>query len=467
MSFIQDIIVSITNVTNKLRGRVFDPLILGTGASAIGTVTVTTQAELLEAGYTSTDAEYLALGKMLSGDTVPDRVIVRRKADATTYTDALNALVAGGTAFFYVTITSRDVDDIHEVAAWAQSNKYLFVGCSADKAVKGTKGYQAVDLGSAKAGGDNTGLSGSTVYGMTVLLNEGTDDEVEKIVLVTGSAATTYTTLLTQINNDLGGDATAELVSGDLRVTSDLYGTNSSVAITDGATGADSNLLATLTGFVAISTAVDGTLKSETWAAVLVHNNAAADYPDMQWVGTMAPKVKGKATWNDKKLPGQNAGNWTLSELVEIRGSGESGRAQAIQTQAGATFVNEGITLGGRYIDEIEFEAWVKDQIELEILNLRLSVDKIPLDNVGIPLVEACVRKVLEQGARNGGIARAVEAVEKDRSDDKVWQYKVTAPTRSQLSTIDVANRTLRGIEFVYYSSGAVHQVRVSGIVTV
>ncbi|MBI41218.1 MAG: hypothetical protein CMF59_16605 [Leptospiraceae bacterium] len=464
MSFIQDIVVQISNVTTNLRGLVFDPIIIGTGATARDTVTVSTLQGLVDAGYASTDEEYKALSAMLSNDIAPQRVIVRRKADATTYTDELDALVAAGTAWYMTTLTSRAVADQHEVIEWCQANNKYFVGANAAISARGTFGYQEWHFTSAKSGGDSTGLDNdATVFGITVSIDGGADQDI----LVTGSAAQTWTTLLSEINNDLSG-ATAELVDGNFRITSDEYGTSSSVSITDDASGASAGIFETVTDAEAtVETAVAGTLRSENRGALAIHNNQVGDYPDMQWVGLQLPKQPGSTTWKWKRLTGQNAGNWTLTELIEIRGSGESGRAQALQADSGATYMNEGIALGGRFIDDQLGQDWVKDQIQLEILNLMLTTEKVSLDDAGIAQVVAVIRTVLERAGRVGIIARVGQTqADQAKSDDKRYMFKITAPTRSELSTSDLSTRTLNGITFTYYKAGAIHGTGITGIVT-
>lgn len=134
------------------------------------------------------------------------------------------------------------------------------VGGTATGLIGGTSGYQDVDVGSAKVGGTATGLANdATVYTASILV-----DGVAKPITVTGSAAQTYTTLLAEINTDLGISATAGLSGGDIRVTSAAGGASSTVAITD------TNLFSTLTGFVAVLAAVPGVSGTTVYTAVAV-----------------------------------------------------------------------------------------------------------------------------------------------------------------------------------------------------
>lgn len=127
-------------------------------------------------------------------------------------------------------------------------NLTSFVINSTERTDTSTAGYQVVDVGGAKAGGTATGLANNaTVYTASIVV-----DGVTKAIAITGSTAQTYTTLIAQLNTDLGVSAVAAIVSGNLRVTSATTGDDSSVAITD------TDLFDTLTDFVEIDTAVAG-----------------------------------------------------------------------------------------------------------------------------------------------------------------------------------------------------------------
>ena len=131
------------------------------------------------------------------------------------------------------------------------------VGGGATGLAVDTSGYQVVDTGGGHVGGDATGLTNDgTDYTADVVI-----DSVTYPVSAIGSANQTYTLLLGTINAAIGANGLAAIVSGNIRVTSSSTGISSTVAITD--TGAN-HLFASLTGFVAIDAAVDGTTTNYT-----------------------------------------------------------------------------------------------------------------------------------------------------------------------------------------------------------
>ena len=79
-----------------------------------------------------------------------------------------------------------------------------------------------------------------------------TVDGVAKSISVVGSAAQTYTTLVNEINTDLGASATAAIVGGNIVITSATTGVDSSVSVLD------STLFKAVTGFKQLVTPVAG-----------------------------------------------------------------------------------------------------------------------------------------------------------------------------------------------------------------
>jgi len=120
-------------------------------------------------------------------------------------------------------------------------------------------GSQIVDVGGAKTGATATGLANdATTYTYQISVDGGGAQTIS----ITGSAAQTYTQLLSQIASDIAG-ATVSLVGGNLKFVSDTTGASSSISLTSG--GGGTNLLTTLTNFVAVHTATAGTAAQENW----------------------------------------------------------------------------------------------------------------------------------------------------------------------------------------------------------
>ncbi len=197
--------------------------------------------------------------------------------------------------------------------------------------------------------------------------------------------------------------------------------------------------------------------------AYLIHDNEDTDYPECAWVGKVLPKNAGSATWKWKVLNGQNASEFTSTELNTIR----TNNGNALQEQNGATFVNEGITTSGEYIDIIQGQDWIESEIKIGLISLATKNDKIPFDDTGIAMIEGVVRDVLKRAGDNGIIARAISDADKEKSDDKYYMYLVTTVSRADTSTNDRANREYNGLKFIYTTAGAIHEATVTGYIEV
>ena len=197
--------------------------------------------------------------------------------------------------------------------------------------------------------------------------------------------------------------------------------------------------------------------------AYLIHDNDPGDYPECAWVGREIPKQPGSNTWKWKVLSGQNASTFTSTQLATIR----SNNGQALQSQSGVIFTNEGVSTSGEYIDILLGQDWVEDQLKIELLGLFLKNDKIAMDDIGIAQVEGVIRSVLKRAGDNKIIASAVSEADLLKSDDKLYIYQVTVPLRSAISANDRANRNLTGVKFVYTTAGAIHKTTITGLIEV
>ena len=100
--------------------------------------------------------------------------------------------------------------------------------------------WAVADFNGTVVGGNSTGLANdATVHTCTVTI-----DGTPIVVDVVGSAAQTFTTLVAEINTDLGASGTAAIdVNGNIDITSVTADNTSTVVITDG------SLFRNLTGF--------------------------------------------------------------------------------------------------------------------------------------------------------------------------------------------------------------------------
>lgn len=108
-------------------------------------------------------------------------------------------------------------------------------------------GYQVISSSDVSAGTASGLANDATVYTATI-----TVDGVAKPISVIGSNAQTIGTLISEINTDLGASAVAAIVSNRIRVTSATTGSTSTVSVVD------TDLFSSISGFIAVLSAVPG-----------------------------------------------------------------------------------------------------------------------------------------------------------------------------------------------------------------
>jgi len=141
----------------------------------------------------------------------------------------------------------------------------VYYGVESSFGVVGTAGFQEITFSSGITGGGSTGLTNdATVYQMTVDV----DGAGAATVYVVGAEAQTFAALVTRLNNDITG-ATAAIVGGAIRITSDSLGASSTIAIVD------VSLATALTNFDDIESATAGTGSTP---ALLTLPHAAEDF---------------------------------------------------------------------------------------------------------------------------------------------------------------------------------------------
>ena len=115
-----------------------------------------------------------------------------------------------------------------------------------------TAGYQDVNFG-----GSITDELGSTGLFHGTLTAKIDVNGVARMISIDAANATDFQSLVTEINNDLGGVAYASIVNGNIRITSNSVGSNSKVLITD------TDLFVNVTGFASFLLPINGVLHED------------------------------------------------------------------------------------------------------------------------------------------------------------------------------------------------------------
>ena len=175
------------------------------------------------------------------------------------------------------------------------------------------------------------------------------------------------------------------------------------------------------------------------------------DYKLAAWVGVMAPKDPGSATWKFKTGNGISAVSLTTQEKKNIQDK----NGNVYNAIAGANIFEEGVVASGEFIDIIRGTDWIQVRVQENVFGLLIAEDKVPYDDDGIEAIGLQVEEILDQAV--------IRTILLGGEDAPV----VTVPRRSETSKADRAARTLRDVEFSGFYAGAVHKAEIRGRLSV
>lgn len=189
--------------------------------------------------------------------------------------------------------------------------------------------------------------------------------------------------------------------------------------------------------------------------AVMFHTNAATEYPDAAWAGRVFTIQPGGETWALKGLASVTPSPLTATQRQTVINKGGN-TFEFYQAQVALT--NPGKTAAGEWIDVIRFRDWLKDTIQVNMVQMMINRDKVPYTDQGIQLCVNNLRKSLQEGQKVGGIAPD----ELDAAGATVPGFILTYPRSVELASSIKASRIL-DIGFTARLAGAIHVVNVSG----
>lgn len=171
-------------------------------------------------------------------------------------------------------------------------------------------------------------------------------------------------------------------------------------------------------------------------------------------VGETAGRAAGSFTYKNQILSGVAAQKLSETEIDAIHKKG----GITFVAKAGDNVTSEGKVAGGEYIDIIDCEDYIIQQLAYKTQKVLNNVAKVPYDNNGIALLESVAIDVL-QGAYNNGMIIT--------NEDGTPGYTVAYALREDTEAADRANRHYLGGSFSFALTGAVHEIEINGSITV
>lgn len=189
---------------------------------------------------------------------------------------------------------------------------------------------------------------------------------------------------------------------------------------------------------------------------VLFYCDSANGYvmPAAALVGETAGREAGSFTYKNLVLKGIQPQNITNKRIDDIHKSG----GITFVTKAGDNVTSEGIVTSGEFIDIIDSEDYIIQQLTYQTQKLLNSSAKIPYDNNGIAMLESVAVNVLQSAYNNGMIAEA---------EDGGADYTVSYGMRDSTGEDDRQARKYVNGSFSFALAGAVHTVEITGEITI
>lgn len=201
---------------------------------------------------------------------------------------------------------------------------------------------------------------------------------------------------------------------------------------------------------VAIGSATDvvTTLKALDYDHVdAIYSKGTGDFADMGWYSRVLPIVPGLETWKFKSLAGVPVGVYTDTQRTNMRAK----NCNFYENTLGQPMTEEGYSVGGDWMDVIRYVDYLIQQIQLAELEPLAEEDKISFNDEGFLRMENLVGGVLESEERRKVI-------------NPGWSTSV--PKLADISSSDRTARYFDGVNFSAVYSGAIHKVKINGVLT-
>jgi hypothetical protein len=131
------------------------------------------------------------------------------------------------------------------------------------------------------------------------------------------------------------------------------------------------------------------------------------------------------------------------------------------------TVGNKNITMNGKVVagewaDIIRFRDWLKNDMQVRVVNLFITRPKVPYTDPGIALVQNQMLASLKAGQDAGGIAQT----EYEEDGTPIPGYTTSVPLAASLSASEKASRKLKKCTFKARPAGAIHFAELKGSLT-
>lgn len=181
---------------------------------------------------------------------------------------------------------------------------------------------------------------------------------------------------------------------------------------------------------------------------LLYSSNAITQQSIGAWCGLMSTYVPGSATWAYKNLTGVTADDLTATQRDNVENA--NGNYYTFGATKNVTY--SGVAVSGEYLDIIQGIDWLDYYIQLDMGIVFENAPKVPYNDQGITLF---------RNALDARLAQAVDfgIIEPD--------YKITTVAAADVPAGNKAAGLYTGLSFIANATGAIHNLVISGKLTI
>ena len=193
-------------------------------------------------------------------------------------------------------------------------------------------------------------------------------------------------------------------------------------------------------------------------------DQADEDVPEANWYMNVAMAAKwlnyssGSETAAFKVLAGVYPSDLTSTEMKALADA----NLNYFITVGNKNITMNGKVIGDEWADIIRFRDWLKNDMQVRVVNLFITRPKVPYTDSGISLVQNQMIASLKAGQDAGGIAEE----EFDEDGNSIPGYTTSVPLAASLSASEKASRKLTKCTFKARLAGAIHFAELTGSLT-
>ena len=184
----------------------------------------------------------------------------------------------------------------------------------------------------------------------------------------------------------------------------------------------------------------------------------ANHYMNVAWVAKWLNYESGSETAAFKALASVYPSSLTATEMKALADSG----LNYFITVGNKNISMNGKVMAGEWADIIRFRDWLKNDMQLAVVNMIISRAKVHYTDSGIALVQNQMNASLKRGQNVGGIAED----EFDEDGNTIPGYVTSVPIASSITAAEKASRKLYRCKFKARIAGGIHFAELKGSLT-